>query len=213
MLSLLSWNRRIFLALLVAMLAALMVFSACGGGDDDDSGGSDEPAATEEQDEGEDEDEEEEEPTPDEEEEEPTPADEDEDEDDGGGSGDGEDVCALITEEEVEEITGLAVGDGENQDFDPFFSCNYSTETFDTVQVDVFHGSEEEVELYYELTEDAEEVDGIGDRAQWGGFIKQLEVLEGEYDVTIWISASTIEEDEALEMSKELAQIVLDNLD
>ena len=64
------------------------------------------------------------------------------------------------------------------------------------------------------MTEDAEDVDGIGDRAQFGGFLNQLEVLEGEYDVTIWISApGTIEDDQTLEMSKDLAEIVLGNLD
>jgi hypothetical protein len=218
-------ERRAFLALLSALLAALLVFASCGGGgDDDDSGDSDEPVATDEQGDSDSDDEEDTEdedgPTPEdgdddeEDADEPTPEDEGDDDDDEEGGGGGEiDACALITPEEIEDITGLDVGQGENSDFDPFFSCNFSTETFDSVQVSVYHASEDEVEAYYELTQDAEEVDGIGERAQFGGLLNLLEVLQGEYDLSIGISApGTIEDSETLDMSKELAAIVLDRL-
>lgn len=211
-------NRTWLLAPLMALLGALMLFAACGGGDDDDSSSDDgdsEPTATEAASDGDGDDgddgDAESDATPTED----AGDDEGDDEGDDGGSGGADEACALLTDVEVEFILGGAVTDPEPSDFDPFFSCLWQTEDFSlfrTLSVGVYRDNEDAVEAYYELTTDAEEVVGLGDRAQWSSdFIMQVEVLEGNCDLTISISG--LDEEEARNGAIGLAERALGRLE
>lgn len=183
-------GRTCLLAVAAVVLSALMLLSACGGGDDDDDRGDSEPTATEEQDGdsgGDDE------PAPDE--------------------GDGDfDVCALMTEEEVADIIGFDTTSSSSNDFDPFFGCKYDFDS-GNVSISVYRDDREVVEAFYELTADAEQVDGVGDRAQYTELFDQLEVLDGNYDITVSVFSFDGESEvDTLELDKELAQLLLDRL-
>lgn len=191
---------RWLLVLAAAMLATLVLFVACGGGDDLGSRDND-PTATEEQNGGDDG-----EATPDEGE--PTP---DEGGDDDGGDSEF-DVCALVSEEEVADITGFDITGSTSDDFDPFFGCTYDYD-FGNISLSVYRDDRDVVETFYELTSDAEEVDGVGDRAQFIELFDQLEVLDGNYDITVSVfSFDSESEVDTLELDKELALLLLDRL-
>lgn len=205
------------LFILASTLAAFLALAAACGGDGDDDDGDSEPTAerTDEPDSGDDEDDggggddegaETDEPTP--------------DEGDGGGGGDdgggdsgdeGIDVCVLLTTDEIEDALGESVNEGEAQNYDPFSSCYWSTESFNSVSVSVLTGDDASLEFYYELTDDAKNVEGIGDRAHWTDF-GSLEVLVDGYDVDVAVYNTDISDDEALEVAKDLAEIVLERL-
>jgi len=191
-----SVANRGMLTLLISLLASLLLLSACGGGDDDDEGdggvvtvtagsGDDEPDTS------------------------ATPVATPDGDDD---SGDARfDSCELLTADEVSEALGAPVGEGELTDIDPFFDCSWESEEFDSVSVSVYLASRPEVEAFFDATEDAEPVEGLGDRAQYSGF-GFLEVLKGESNITISLINFDIEDDEKLEILKGLAAKVLERL-
>jgi len=183
-------SKRMAVFLTVVALAAL-VLAACGGDDDYDSGGDTGPTATEVDDAG----------------------GGDDSGDDSGGNGDVVDACALLTEEEVGAVLGTSVPVGEPQNFDPFFGCSWITETFDSADISVTVGDAGE-SLYEFNNDDAEEIDGLGDRAQYlTGLLGLLEVLKGDYYLSVSVNSFEMEDDDIRDASIELAEHAVARLD
>jgi hypothetical protein len=204
-----SWKTKL-LALACVLALALMV-AACGDDDDltpnltatpastaddgGDDGGDDDPTATDEGDDGDDDGGDEETPNFEE-------------------QGDLLNACELITKDEVEATLG-----GPSEEPDPsyigeFSDCSWEGLDFSySVSISVLQSGREAAELLYGLgAEDYEEVDGLGEEAQWSdGF---LDVLEGDYNIsmTIFIFSSDIDDTQKLEQAKALAAKALDRL-
>jgi hypothetical protein len=214
-------TKRLAFFWLALLAAAMLAFAACGGGDDDDddNGGNGEPTAeaTEDSDSGDDEgdddgdggedDEETDEPTED-------AGDDDGGDDDDGGSDATTAACELLTADEVEDVLGASVGEPEPVEYDEtFYGCSWSTEGFDSVDISVLEGEGGE-SLFDFQNDEAEEVDGLGDRAQWyGDIIGILEVLEDDYYVSVSIFSAEDDEEVLKEQSIGLAEKILDRLD
>jgi hypothetical protein len=208
-----AWiGKRVWVLLVVIALAALLL-AACGGDDDDDGGGNG-PTATEAVDGGDDDDGGGDDDGDGGEETSPPDGGGDDDDDGGGGGGNGDvpDVCALLTTDEVSDALGVPVGEGEQSNTDPFFICNWlETEAFDSVSLQVLTGDDDSREFYYELTEDAEELDGLGDRAHYDEIIG-VEVITDNYLLAVSISSSDLSDDEVRERSIDLAEKALERL-
>lgn len=200
---------RMPIVILSALIGALMLLAACGSGDDDEDGdGGGDATLTEAagDDGGEDE------TPPVDGGGEPTNA--------GGGNDDGDsgdwpNICALLTEDEIAEATGVTFGFGDNQDFSPFYGCGWVNEEFDSVTVSVTSRDEGGGEALFDidLGAEKEDVDGLGDRAQWvKGALPLLEVLDGDWYVSIEVSVSDFDEAQKKEASIQLAEAVLGRL-
>lgn len=185
-------RRNSICSLLAALLAGLLLVSACGGDDDDAGGGATTQTQAADGGAGE-----------------TSTADAD-----NGDEDDGEElnVCDLLSNEEVSAALGSEVSEPVRQDFPPFFSCYWTAEEFDSLSVSVFSGSESEAEAYYELTAGAQDVEGLGDRAQFSDF-GTLEILAGRYDVSITLFDIDLEDDaQTIEAARPIAELVLDRL-
>jgi hypothetical protein len=107
------------------------------------------------------------------------------------GGGDVVLACSLLTPEEVEQALGEPVGEPIADRFgEGFSSCTYETESLDVVRVRVFTAEDRDaVREYFEFgSEELEPVEGLGDAATWSDAFRELEVLRGNYDVSIEIS-------------------------
>ncbi|MEX0683295.1 MAG: hypothetical protein WD904_08195 [Dehalococcoidia bacterium] len=194
-------GKRLVLVLGLLAVAALLL-AACGGGDDDDDAGDDGGATATE-----------------------TGATDDSGDDGGDASGDGSgddggddsgsdfDACTLLTQDEVERVIGPA-DEGLNQNFDPIFSCLWSADAggMDYLSVGVFAGSDQELGAFFELTEDGEEIQGLGEGAQFSESFGTLEVLVDGYYVTVNVSMFEREPDEVRDITTGLAERVLGRL-
>jgi hypothetical protein len=186
-----------WLVLIISLaLAAVLALSACGGGDDDDDAGNANVTVTATDDTGDDGGDEAE-PTDTDDEAEPTDEPDGDDESDEGDDAVG-DACALLTEDEAEQVLGAPVAAVEPFDQDPFAGCSWYTDSFDSVDVELGRRDPEGESLYEFLSEDAEEVDGLGDRAHYvSGALTLLEVLDGDYYISV--SVDSIELSDVLE--------------
>lgn len=123
------------------------------------------------------------------------------------------DACSLLTEEDLTGALGADPGEGEAQDFAPFHLCEWSVEgTNDLLFLEIASGTDEELEEYFELTTDAEEITDIGDRAQWDGRFGTLEVIDDGYDVIVTLAVDGVSEDETFARVRTLAETVLGRL-
>jgi hypothetical protein len=139
--------------------------------------------------------------------------------DDGDGAGDGPsdvpevDVCALLTHDDVVELMETESEPGGRRDDPPFFRCVYLTDAFLGVVIGVYPDDRQALEDYLERPvfggEDAREIEGVGERAVWYEGNVALEVLQGDYIVTVEITATTTD---ALTRSTEMALRMLERL-
>lgn len=195
------FSRKLLISLAGA-LSALLLVAACGGGDDDDddssgSGATATATATASESGG---GESTDEPTE-------TPG------NGGGSSGLGFDVCDLLTPQEIEDVTGIAAKDGVDQTLATFYACSWEGDGFDAVDVTVLSRDDGGEDLYEFNNDDAEMIDGLGDRAQYlGGILPSLEVLTGDYYISVSVNALELEDDQAKEDSIELARAAIDRL-
>ncbi len=146
---------RLALVLPLVLLGAVL-WTACGGGDDDDDsdGGTDAVATARAGDGG---------------------SDATATSDSGGGSSNGGDldVCSLVTPAQAAEILGEPVGEPEPGSAGPFIYCSYMAAaemSFTSVQFGYFDqefGEREFATMSGQLTDDPEEIDGVGDEAVW----------------------------------------------
>lgn len=181
---------------------AMLLFAGCGGGDDDTTGAtvtassqatSAAGTATEPADE--------------------TPEATDDPGDDGAGGSTDIDACSLLTADEAALTLGADVSDGESQDQPPFVGCLWtSTTSFDFVQVSVYQADREGLDVLYALSTTAEPVGGVGDKAQWTGVNKALEVLSGNIDLIIEVRATDMSEEDAKFQATGLAERALGRL-
>ncbi|MEK7247260.1 MAG: hypothetical protein AAB092_02190, partial [Chloroflexota bacterium] len=97
--------------------------------------------------------------------------------------------------------------------FPPLYSCAYDSEN-GVITLTVVTGAREEVETIYEVgTEGYEKVDGVGEKAHWSDSpADTLEVLEGDYNVSISVFSLGAEELDYKQLSIELAGSALDRL-
>jgi hypothetical protein len=104
------------------------------------------------------------------------------------GGGDTLDVCSLLTKDEVEAAIGEDMTDGFVSDpseekpqcqWDP---VDPSTASTVYLSVELGPGAASD---YDALSSIAEPVDGIGDKAQWTGGLKILDVLTDNREVTV----------------------------
>lgn len=202
-----TWLSKRLVILLTMVALAALVLAACGGGDDDDDDGGDDtgPTATEADDSGDD-------GGDDDSGDDDDGGDDDSGDDDDGGSDGDVDVCSLLSDDEVSAVLGSAP-EGEAANFDPFFDCSWITEDFNSINLSVAVGPGGE-SLFEFNNDDAEEIDGLGDRAQYlSGILGVLEVLEGDYYISVSVTGSDLDEDERRDASIELADHALGRLD
>lgn len=129
--------------------------------------------------------------------------------DDNGDSGEFN-ACSLITREEVMQALGEEVTEGVQENADPFFSCRFESEDFDSVSVSYVTGEREDIEEYFELgNEESETIEGLGERAYWDEDFNDLEVLTGVQYLSVSISADGVDE---FEVARSLAERALGRL-
>ena len=212
--------RKLPLFLLAGLLAMGLTLVACGGDDDDDGSEDSESTVTAAEETDEDDDADEEEATPDEgdegEGEEATPTDDDGeegDEDDGDSSGASVDACTLLTQEEVNAAMGVEMQVSEPQNFPPVFSCSWTGPALESVSISVLYGNEEALNTYYDHAEDAEEVDGLGNRAQWiPGILNFLEVQTDDYVLDVSVNAPEMGDEQAKTIAIDFAELALERV-
>lgn len=193
-------TRRWWLPLILALTLALAAgFAACGGDDDDSGGGGATRTATPDvtaDGNGDDR---------------STQTDDASGDDDSSGSL-GFGVCSLLTEDEVSDALGADVSAGETLDYAPFFDCRWETDSFDSVTVTVAERDVGE-SLYNFSNDEAEEVDGVGDEAQYySDLLSSLEVLEGDYYFSVSVSASELDGEQLKAVSVDLARKIIGRL-
>lgn len=136
--------------------------------------------------------------------------------DDDFGPGDAEDidVCQLLTHDDVAEVMEAEIQPGGRQDLPPMFRCFYPVEAFLGVIAEVYADDRAALEEYMDREvaggEDAEEIEGIGERAVWYGGNVALEVLQDGYVISIGITAVGTED--ARGKSIEMASRMLERL-
>jgi hypothetical protein len=207
-------------------VTALLLLAACGGDDDDDDGGDSDGATATEQADGDDDtaspdagdddgDGEDGEATPagdDDDDDEATPAGDDDDDDSGDAA---YNPCDLMTTEEAGQALGLDVAEGEFTDNDPFYECDWEAASefeVGSLSVEILTGDDDSREYYYELTTDADEIDGLGERAQFDDLIG-LEVILDDINLNISMINFELEDDEVKTRSVALAELLLDRIE
>jgi hypothetical protein len=134
----------------------------------------------------------------------------------GSPAGDEIDVCALVTEEEVEAIIGMAAGPAQPEESaPPFFGCRYEEEGLSqTVTIGLLAWNDaDEAESSFDFGADQyPAVEGIGDRAYNSQPIDDLSVLAGRYELSVGLYFVSDDDEAELAMAIELAQLALDRL-
>jgi len=131
-----------------------------------------------------------------------------------GAGGDDTDVCALASEDEIQDILGEPVTADDDGSGRPFYQCTWQAESFTTAYVTVYVDDQDTLEEYFGFTENAEEIDGLGDRAQWSPTLGVLEILVEDYDLTVQLVDLTGNEDDVvLANATAIAELILERLD
>lgn len=119
------------------------------------------------------------------------------------------DACALLTADEVVLAIGVPVDEGERFDIPPFYDCEWSGEG-GGINISVFGAERAEVESFFEIGHEADErVGDVGEEAFWDDEREILEVLSGNYSVTVSsVDSATL----ILESAANLADIVISRL-
>lgn len=136
------------------------------------------------------------------------------DDSDGEGEGSGDvpsdfDACSLLTADEIAGVIGVAVDEGERFESPPNYDCQWLGDA-GGIDVLVFTGERDDVRSYFEIGhEDDDEVDGVGEGAYWNDALQDLEVLAGNYSVSVSAAGTG---DLTLDEAKDLAQRAIGNL-
>lgn len=119
------------------------------------------------------------------------------------------DVCALLTEDEVEEALNEAVVDVVPEDLPPSFFCDWFTENDNGVSIEVLTSDKESREAYYDSAgDDIETVPGLGERAQYTSY-GAVEVLTEDYVISLFITSDTATDEEIREETITLMELAL----
>jgi hypothetical protein len=146
---------------------------------------------------------------------------------DGGGAAGGAaddleeiDVCALLTQAEVEAAIGQTAGPGAPEESFAEFglgggACRFEADDITpVVTVSVLAWSnEEDADASFSFGEDQyPPVEGIGDRAYRSQPIDEISVLVGRYELSVGLYFVSEDDDEEFEMSRQLAELVISRL-
>jgi hypothetical protein len=119
------------------------------------------------------------------------------------------DACALLTADEVVLAIGVPVDEGEPFESPPFYDCEWSGEG-GGINLSVFGAERVEVESYFEIGHEADErVDDVGEEAFWDDERAIIEVLSGNYSVSVSSVGSAAL---SLEAAANLADIAISRL-
>jgi hypothetical protein len=122
------------------------------------------------------------------------------------------DLCALLTSAEVSEALGESVVEVVEEHSEPIFGCYWRTEAdlqgADFATVQLLDGANE---VIYGLTAGAEEISGLGQRAQYSDLVG-LEVLTSDYYVNVQVSHPDLDEAATREQTLALGQLVIQRL-
>jgi hypothetical protein len=126
------------------------------------------------------------------------------------------DVCALLTNEEVEAVIGMPVGAAQPEESEaPFFGCRYEEDGLSqVVSVGVIMWADaQEAEASFEFGADQyPAVEGVGERAYNSQPIDDISVLAGRYEVSIGLYFVSDDDEAELEMASELAVVIVGRL-
>jgi hypothetical protein len=166
--------------LLFALVLPVALLAACGGGDDDD----DDAAASG-----------------------------DDTEDVSGDDDDGGDV-ACPEASVVTDTVGVAAADADPTDTPDYLQCTYSIEdpeagVFGVVNVKLYRsGAQDGMEIFNDVAEDEESVEGVGEGASWSPSGTNLFVVQGDGGVEILFTGLP-EDADAKQLAIDLATAVL----
>lgn len=129
----------------------------------------------------------------------------------GGETGEEIDICALVTQQDVEAAIGMPAGPAQPDSMPPFFGCRYELET-DIVTVGVWVWDDADAaEASFEMVADQyPAVEGVGDRA-YNSPIDDLTVLSGRYEISVGLFLSLDDADE-LAMASDVAALLIERL-
>jgi hypothetical protein len=126
------------------------------------------------------------------------------------------DACALVTQDEVESIVGMAVGAPEPEDAPPpFFGCRYEDDEIlpvVTVGIIASESTDDAVSLFEFGADQYPAVEGLGDRAYRSQPIDEITVLAGRYELSVGLYFVSEDDDAEFEMAREIAELVLSRL-
>lgn len=130
----------------------------------------------------------------------------------GGGTGEELDICALVTQQDVEAAIGMPAGPAQPDSMAPFFGCRYELET-DIVTVGVWVWDDADAaEASFEMVADQyPAVEGVGDRAYNSEPFDDLTVLSGRYEISVGLFLSLDDADQ-LAMARDLAALLIERL-
>ena len=118
-------------------------------------------------------------------------------------------VCALLTEEEVDEALGEAVVDVVPEDLSPSYYCDWFTENDNGVTIEVLTSDKEAREAYFDSAgDDVETVPGLGERAQYTSY-GAVEVLTEDYFISLFITSDTATDEEIREETLALIELAV----
>ena len=134
-----------------------------------------------------------------------------------GGADLGElDVCALVSQEEVESVIGMPAGAAQAEEpSPPFFGCRFEDDALtQVVTVGVISWDDEETaESSFDFgAEDYPAVEGIGDRAYNAQPVNDITVLAGRYELSVGLYFISDDDEVELAMARDLAALALDRL-
>jgi len=137
--------------------------------------------------------------------------------DSGAATSEDIDVCALVTQDEVSGVIGTQAGEatGENDSALSYFGCRYEEDGITAgVSIGVWaFPNESEARSFFEFGyDDYPAVEGIGDDAYRSQPLGEISVLDGRYEVDVFLFFVAEDPDEEFEMARQLAQMVLDRL-
>jgi len=126
------------------------------------------------------------------------------------------DVCALLSQAEVEGIVSVPVGPPAAEDpLPPFFGCRYEDPDITpviTVGILAWDSPSDAESSFGFGADQYPAVDGIGERAYRSQPIDDITVLQGSYEVSVGLYFVSEDEDADFEMARQLAEIVIGRL-
>ena len=127
-------------------------------------------------------------------------------------------ACALISKAEVEAAVGAAVLDGEPEQLANLSTCSYkdpASPIFTVAGLSVLvTSSDSDAQEVFDLAKrnaaDVKEVDGLGDSAYWDGVLGTLQVVQGEYELSVDVASD--EGTDQLSAAEDIARTALSRL-
>jgi hypothetical protein len=125
------------------------------------------------------------------------------------------DACELITKVEVETAVGGTVRDGKPDALANLYTCTFGdpdSPVGSVAGVSVFVAeSDDDAQEVYDLAKsnaaDVAEVDGVGEEAYWDSILNTMQIVQGNYQVSVDVSSD--EGRDQLAAATQIADLVL----